>query len=353
MFAVSNCGNQRDIYLRQLMLHMDIDSYGKCLNNANLPSASARAGSDGNKEEEDERSVLMRVMSGYKFVFAFENSRQLDYVTEKFYLPLMAGAVPVYLGAPNIHDFAPEAGASEASHGSSYIDASNFESPGALASYLLYLHSNDTAYMHYHRWRSQPWTREFQNLASKGMNQGTVYNEGAVHGRAQVIDPSRISNYFEHTHMMGVDGRNVTKCKEWRVSIDEPTPWSKHAVSLGGGLEVAVRIEGGECGTEPVTVAVSVGGKVMGWAELGGGGSEWERRGGERECVKQRKIQREGPLAHRDPSPGEKPCALLYAVQTRGCAAGSRNWVHKPLDTIRVSDFTAGQRRLAHNPHIP
>jgi hypothetical protein len=315
MFVVSNCGMQRDIYLRQLMLHMDIDSYGRCLNNANLPSASALAGSRGNQEEGDYRSVLMRVMSGYKFVFAFENSRQRDYVTEKFYIPLIAGAVPVYLGAPNIQEFAPEVGAIEASYGSSYIDASKFESPVALASYLLYLHDNDTAYMQYHRWRSEPWTREFQNLASKGINQGTVYNEGAVHGREQVIDPSRVSNHFEHTHVMGVEGRNVTKCTEWRVSIDGPAPWSKHAMSLGGGLDVAVRIEGGECGAEPVTVAVSVGGEVAGWAELGGGGNEREWRGGERECVKQRKIRRERPWP-----PGtldqEARCTLLYDIQS-------------------------------------
>eukprot|EP00960_Hanusia_phi_P059267 764116-Hanusia_phi.AAC.5 len=36
-----------------------------------------------------------------------ENSFVDDYVTEKFYQALIAGSVPVYLGAPNIHEFAP------------------------------------------------------------------------------------------------------------------------------------------------------------------------------------------------------------------------------------------------------
>lgn len=37
---------------------------------------------------------------------AFENVIAMDYVTEKFYDPLIAGSVLVYLGAPNIADFA-------------------------------------------------------------------------------------------------------------------------------------------------------------------------------------------------------------------------------------------------------
>lgn len=43
----------------------------------------------------------------YKFVLAFENSATKDYVTEKFFDALDAGAVPVVYGAPNIHDFEP------------------------------------------------------------------------------------------------------------------------------------------------------------------------------------------------------------------------------------------------------
>ena len=37
MFVISHCGLARDVYLRQLMKHMAVDSYGKCLNNKELP----------------------------------------------------------------------------------------------------------------------------------------------------------------------------------------------------------------------------------------------------------------------------------------------------------------------------
>ncbi len=41
------------------------------------------------------------IISKYFFHLALENSAAPDYVTEKVYLALMAGAVPVYSGAPD------------------------------------------------------------------------------------------------------------------------------------------------------------------------------------------------------------------------------------------------------------
>ena len=71
----------------------------------------------------------MELYRQYKFVIAFENSRANDYVTEKFYDPLLAGAVPIYLGAPNIETFAPGENCS--------VDIRNFSSPKELAAFLI------------------------------------------------------------------------------------------------------------------------------------------------------------------------------------------------------------------------
>jgi glycoprotein 3-alpha-L-fucosyltransferase len=49
----------------------------------------------------------VEALQEYKFSLAFENSNVEDYVTEKFFQSLVAGAVPVVVGAPNIQDFAP------------------------------------------------------------------------------------------------------------------------------------------------------------------------------------------------------------------------------------------------------
>ena len=82
-------------YLKGLMEHLDIDSYGRIFNNRKLSST------------DHGKSTKEALLSNYKFTIAFENSVSKDYVTEKFFQPLAFGSVPIYLGAPNIDDFAP------------------------------------------------------------------------------------------------------------------------------------------------------------------------------------------------------------------------------------------------------
>ena len=75
-------------------------------------------------------------------------------------LPYMiqAGAVPVYLGAPNWREFVPM------NH--SVIDASEFDSPEELASFLRELAQDDERYLEYHKWREQPLPSEVEALES-------------------------------------------------------------------------------------------------------------------------------------------------------------------------------------------
>lgn len=74
------------------------------------------------------RNSKLNLYRKYKFVIAFENAIEEDYVTEKFYDPLLAGSVPVYLGAPNIRNFQP---------GEHYfVDVNVFDSPKELAGFL-------------------------------------------------------------------------------------------------------------------------------------------------------------------------------------------------------------------------
>lgn len=48
----------------------------------------------------------LQFISKYKFVIAFENAICDDYISEKFWRPLIAGAVPIYFGSPTIEVFA-------------------------------------------------------------------------------------------------------------------------------------------------------------------------------------------------------------------------------------------------------
>jgi Glycosyltransferase family 10 (fucosyltransferase) C-term/Fucosyltransferase, N-terminal len=136
----------RGALLQKLMQEMPVDSYGRIHRNRSAPS-------DG--------PILSKqqIISRYKFTFAFENAISRDYVTEKFFDPLLAGSVPVYLGAPNVEEFAP------GDH--CFIDASRFDSPRALAQYLMALDADQKAYAEYLRWKSVPLRDSFLKLAAE------------------------------------------------------------------------------------------------------------------------------------------------------------------------------------------
>ncbi|OHS96673.1 hypothetical protein TRFO_09829 [Tritrichomonas foetus] len=135
---ISNCGasNGRTNYVRELMNYIKVDSYGRCLNNAHVPSEWSNGGRDSTKE---------KAISHYKFTLSFENSDDDDYVTEKLYQPLRFGSVPIFRGCKQVEDFAPP---------NSVIDANKFASPEELAKYLHYLDKNDTAYNEYLEWKN-------------------------------------------------------------------------------------------------------------------------------------------------------------------------------------------------------
>lgn len=136
----------RNAYAQELMEHIGVHSYGRVLNNRQLPA-------------EDLGNVTKQAMIGaYKFCIGFENSIDVDYVTEKFFQPLLAGSVPVYLGAPNVADFAPGDHA--------YIDTSDFTGPRELAEYLVSLDRDDEAYARYFDWRKRGLSAEFEKLLS-------------------------------------------------------------------------------------------------------------------------------------------------------------------------------------------
>ena len=120
-------------FLSDVMLHMEVHSYGHKLKNVGHAYIS-------------DHNIRYQISSRYRYVMAFENARDVDYVTEKFFEPLMYGAVPVYLGAPNIEDFAP------GDH--CYINAADFASAKDLANFLTSM--TDEEYMRYHEWRNKP-----------------------------------------------------------------------------------------------------------------------------------------------------------------------------------------------------
>lgn len=132
-------------YLKALSNCIDIHRYGR----------------HGNREipGDEGEATKMKLSARYKFSFAFENAIAPDYVTEKFFQPLLAGSVPVYLGAPNVDEYAPV--------DDCYINAADFSGPQALADYLLELDRDRAAYEHYLNWRQRRFKPGFKALCRK------------------------------------------------------------------------------------------------------------------------------------------------------------------------------------------
>jgi glycoprotein 3-alpha-L-fucosyltransferase len=92
---ISNCGAKNDrleVVDSLIKAGFPVHSYGKCLHNADTGGNSA---------------AKLNTLRQHLFSLAFENSNVRGYVTEKYYQSLVAGSVPVYMGAPNIADFSP------------------------------------------------------------------------------------------------------------------------------------------------------------------------------------------------------------------------------------------------------
>ena len=101
-----------------------VDSYGECLHNKPLSE-------DIRGSEKMDSKEYLNLLAKYKFVISIENAVCEDYVTEKLWRTLQVGAVPIYLGAPNIEQYLP--------HPDSAILVKNFHNVSAVAAEVLKL----------------------------------------------------------------------------------------------------------------------------------------------------------------------------------------------------------------------
>jgi GR25 family glycosyltransferase involved in LPS biosynthesis len=102
-FMYSNCKvgqfdgvRLRHAFFKRLSQHKRVDSLGKCLSNMQVGSTRFSGFWVDNAIER---------YQPYRFVIAFENTAREGYITEKIIFPLLAGCVPIYWGAPDVHSF--------------------------------------------------------------------------------------------------------------------------------------------------------------------------------------------------------------------------------------------------------
>jgi hypothetical protein len=141
-FLANNCqsmSNREKLVEELFKTKLRVDSLSSCHHNADPPP-----GVDTENKTQ--------VMQSYLFHLAFENQREDDYITEKLWGSLNSGTLPVYLGAPNIKEHVPP---------NSVIFVDDFETPAALADYLIKLARNKQLYESYHAWRKKPLDQAF------------------------------------------------------------------------------------------------------------------------------------------------------------------------------------------------
>lgn len=130
-WIASNCHsfNGRELYVKQLNNSIPVDIYGQC----------------GSHRCRDSKFGCYREIAGnYSFYLGFENSICKDYSTEKLFLPLLSGMVPVVMGGMDYTRVAPPG---------SYIDFADFRSPKELGEYLWYIHRSPREYKRFHDWK--------------------------------------------------------------------------------------------------------------------------------------------------------------------------------------------------------
>ncbi len=103
-----------------------------------------------------------------------ENTLLEDYVSEKAWQALHLGAVPIYLGAPNVADILP---------GGSFINLRNFATSQEAYDFTALKNQLDRAiespeeYAFYHAWRLPKIDKKFMKLVMQNGNSQTfVYN---------------------------------------------------------------------------------------------------------------------------------------------------------------------------------
>lgn len=143
---ISNCNplNGRQDVLQALIDAGIAHSYGACSHN---------------RDEDDEgggKEGKVALAGQYHFIFVPENSQDVSYVTEKVYDGFESGAVPVYMGAPDIDRFVP--------HPSAIIKVSDFATTDLLIAHLKAVAASKKLYMKHFDWKRRNFTKDFRRV---------------------------------------------------------------------------------------------------------------------------------------------------------------------------------------------
>ena len=134
----SHCEKVRTDYMKELMKHIQVDSYGTCLRNK---KGLIPRGKPGFKQ------AKIELARRYKFTLVFTNQDCDYFVDDRLTHALNAGSVPVYMGSDKIDELMV------GNLREAFIKVKSFKTPKLLAEYLKSLSQNEAVYNRYLKWK--------------------------------------------------------------------------------------------------------------------------------------------------------------------------------------------------------
>lgn len=216
LFVSSHCGAQpRSQYIAQLARYIAIDTLGACGDLALTKGVSTLVTRQGRVQKLNAND-LVKHAARYKFWLCFENSIADGYVSEKLLKnALIAGVLPVYLGAPDVADLPSIDGTQHAW----FIDAAAYTSPKHLADHLNLVASNKTLWNTYFAWRTALDVTNRRRARHPFVHQSTavpVRDALNVSSTATLLDLdaiSRVERTFLGFHVPLIKERVAAMCR--------------------------------------------------------------------------------------------------------------------------------------------
>ena len=157
-WLASDCVAQpRVSILRSIADAFPVFSMGECLRNAPPPAGGLP---QRGAVDPASHASFQRAMSDYMFYFAAENAGACaGYVTEKVWMALSRGSVPLYFGTDDVYELLPDPNA--------IVDLRKFDSVASLTRKLRAIATDESEWAKAHAWRFRDpssWPRGFREL---------------------------------------------------------------------------------------------------------------------------------------------------------------------------------------------
>lgn len=207
VFAYSNCDDRfsgvrlRQEFYRRLQERSGhrVTNLGKCCTQE----------SDEKRGSAEKHGLNQQVFRDFKFTISFENEPSRGYISEKLSNAMLAGSVPIYLGAPDVCDYFNPL---------SFVDVRQYPDLEACIDRVLFLDGNDEAYQEVRR---QPWMTEkqierhrelFLCLQDGGRFPAKVFHELLEKRQTALADCMRVSTVVDCgiTFLTFADGKRFT-----------------------------------------------------------------------------------------------------------------------------------------------